>query len=114
MPTTSSRSSRSRPPAEAAQRSEYRPVLGRLPILDVSPVVEGGAWPAKAYNGEVVPFAAVAFREGHDPIGVELVLTAPSGQTLRRRMSALAPGTDRWGTTALLNEQGAWRFRIEA
>ncbi|MGN6199040.1 alpha-1,4-glucan--maltose-1-phosphate maltosyltransferase [Humibacter sp.] len=114
MPTTSSRSSRSRPPAEAAQRSEYRPVLGRLPILDVSPVVEGGAWPAKAYNGEVVPFSAVAFREGHDLIGVELVLTAPSGQTLRRRMSALAAGTDSWGTTALLNEQGTWRFRIEA
>ncbi|WP_460529994.1 alpha-1,4-glucan--maltose-1-phosphate maltosyltransferase [Humibacter ginsengiterrae] len=113
MPTTSSRSPRNRP-AEAAPRSEYRPVLGRLPILEVGPVVEGGAWPAKAYDGEVVPFSAVAFREGHDLIGVELVLTAPSGTTLRRRMSPLAPGTDRWGTTALLNEQGTWRFHIEA
>ncbi|GAB3802066.1 alpha-1,4-glucan--maltose-1-phosphate maltosyltransferase [Humibacter antri] len=89
-------------------------MTGRLPILDVSPVVEGGAWPAKAYNGEVVPFSAVAFREGHDLIGVELVLTAPSGATHRRRMSALAPGTDSWGTTALLNEQGTWRFGVEA
>ena len=90
------------------------PVLGRFPILDIAPVVEDGAWPAKAFSGEVVPFSAVAFREGHDLIGVELVLTSPSGAQARKRMSALAPGTDRWGTTVLLDEQGTWRFHVEA
>ncbi|MGA0566264.1 alpha-1,4-glucan--maltose-1-phosphate maltosyltransferase [Rathayibacter sp. KR2-224] len=114
MPATSSRPSRSRSRTATPVRSEYRPVLGRLPILDVTPVVENDAWPAKAYVGEVVPFSAVAFREGHDLIGVELVLVAPSGVTVKRRMHELTPGMDRWGTTALLNEQGLWRFRIEA
>jgi starch synthase (maltosyl-transferring) len=121
MPTTSSRSSRpqrapsaAKPPAEAKAKAQYRPVLGRLPILDVSPVVENGSWPAKAFTGEVVPFSAVAFREGHDLIGVELVLTSPSGSTIRRRMSPLTPGADDWGTTALIDEQGLWRFHIEA
>jgi starch synthase (maltosyl-transferring) len=114
MPATSSRSSRPRSTAKTAEPRPYRPVLGRLPILDVQPVIDGGAWPAKAFRGEVVPFSAVAFREGHDLIGVELVLTSPTGAQTRRRMSALAPGTDRWGATALLDEQGTWRFTIEA
>ncbi len=89
-------------------------MLGRIPILGVGPVVENGAWPAKGFHGEVVPFSATAFREGHDLIGVGLVLGAPDGTTVRRRMTMLTPGTDRWGTTALLDQPGTWRFHIEA
>jgi starch synthase (maltosyl-transferring) len=117
MPATSSRSSSPQRAPRAAKRpatDAYRPVLGRLPILEVSPVVENGAWPAKAFAGEVVPFSAVAFREGHDLIGVELVLTSPSGTSIRRRMSPVNPGTDSWCTTALLDERGMWRFHVEA
>lgn len=83
-----------------------------MPILALSPEVEGGLWPAKAVVGEVVPFAATAFREGHDLIGVELLLTAPDGAQTRQRMVPLAPGTDRWGVSAQLGEQGTWRFRV--
>jgi starch synthase (maltosyl-transferring) len=117
MPATSSPSSSPQRAPRAAKRpaaDAYRPVLGRLPILEVSPVVENGAWPAKAFAGEVVPFSAVAFREGHDLIGVELLLTSPSGTSIRRRMSPVNPGTDSWCTTALLDEHGTWRFHVEA
>ncbi len=51
--------------------------FGRLPILNVTPVVEAGRWPAKAFVGEVIPFGATVFREGHDALGVELLLTSP-------------------------------------
>ncbi|MEY4499188.1 MAG: hypothetical protein RL319_176, partial [Actinomycetota bacterium] len=40
--------------------------------------MDGGRWPAKAFQGEVLPFSAVVFREGHDALGVELVLTSPT------------------------------------
>ncbi|MEU9025687.1 maltotransferase domain-containing protein, partial [Actinomadura sp. NPDC048394] len=41
-------------------------VLGRIPILDVAPVVGGGRWPAKAVVGETVEVSATVFREGHE------------------------------------------------
>jgi starch synthase (maltosyl-transferring) len=92
----------------------YRTVLGRLPILEVTPSVEGGAWPAKAFAGEVVPFSAVAFREGHGIIGVDLALTAPDDGTILRRMRQGAPGTDRWHALAQVASEGMWRFHVVA
>ncbi|WP_460569337.1 alpha-1,4-glucan--maltose-1-phosphate maltosyltransferase [Humibacter soli] len=91
-----------------------RGVLGRLPILDVRPVVDGGAWPAKAFAGEVVPFSAVAFREGHGVIGVELELRDPHGLIARKRMAPGEPGLDRWHTLAQLPTVGMWRFAVRA
>jgi starch synthase (maltosyl-transferring) len=64
--------------------------MGRLPILNITPTVEGGRWPAKAIVGEVIPFSAVVFREGHDALGVELLLTDPNGKQTVYRMH---PGT---------------------
>jgi starch synthase (maltosyl-transferring) len=93
---------------------EYEPRLGRIPILDLSPEVDGGRWPAKAYVGEVVPFRVTAFREGHDEIGVTLVLRDPAGRRIEQRMSQLEPGTDRWGTLIKLDAQGACRFQVRA
>ena len=43
---------------------QHEAPIGRLPILNVTPVVEGGRWPAKAIVGEVMPFSAAVFREG--------------------------------------------------
>ncbi|HWU48047.1 MAG TPA: maltotransferase domain-containing protein [Humibacter sp.] len=83
-------------------------------MLELSPEVDGGLWPAKAFAGEVVPFAATAFREGHDLIGADLMLTDPDGALTEHRMSLLAPGTDRWGVSALLSRQGSWRYRVRA
>ena len=88
--------------------------IGRLPILHVSPVVDEGRWPAKAFAGEVVPFAATVFREGHDALGVELLLTSPKGEQSVHRMTAGAPGTDRWSVEVWLKEQGEYKFQIRA
>ena len=88
--------------------------IGRLPILNITPRVEGGRWPAKGIVGEVIPFSAVVFREGHDALGVELLLTSPTGKQTVHRMHAGAPGSDRWHASAQLTEQGHYRFQIRA
>lgn len=61
-----------------------------------------------------MPFSVVAFREGHDRIGVHVRLTAPDGEKSLHRLTALADGTDRWSTDIALDAQGAWRYRFEA
>jgi starch synthase (maltosyl-transferring) len=60
-----------------------------------------------------VPFSVVAFREGHDIIGVQLRLTAPDGTESLHRMDPRADGTDRWHAQVALDVQGTWTFRFE-
>ena len=88
--------------------------FGRLPILNVSPTVEAGRWPAKAYVGEVVPFSASVFREGHDSLGVELLLTSPSGKTVNHRMRPGNLGSDLWHAKVLIRDEGNFSFQIRA
>ncbi len=88
--------------------------IGRIPIRHLAPQQPDRLWPAKAYVGEVVPFEATVFKEGHDEIGVRLLLTSPSGATTTHVMSATAPGTDRWAVAALVDEEGTWRWRVRA
>lgn len=85
----------------------------RIPLLSPSPYVPGGFAP-KAFVGEVVPFSVIAFREGHDIIGVHLRLTSPSGEESLHRLTPLLDGTDTWRTEVALDEQGVWSFRFEA
>lgn len=73
-----------------------------------------GGFPAKAFAGEVVPFRVVAFREGHDLIGVHVRLTSPAGEESLHRLTALADGTDRWEAEIALDAEGLWRYRFEA
>lgn len=101
-------------PAPDAASAAFRPAIGRIPILNVTPAVEGGLWPAKAFEGEVVPFRATAFREGHDLIGVTLLLTSPAGTTSEHRMSLVTKGLDRWQAEVRLDEQGTWTYRVRA
>jgi len=75
--------------------------------------VPGGFTP-KAFEGEVVPFRVVAFREGHDLIGVHVRLRSPDGDESLHRLSALDDGTDRWEARIALLGQGRWSFRFEA
>ena len=91
-----------------------RTLGGRFPITDVSPAVEGGRLPAKAVVGEQVPIRAVAFREGHDSLGVEVVLQAPDGSQRRTRMADLGTGVDVWGALVYPDAEGEWAFTIEA
>src|SRR3954470_10778741 len=53
--------------------------VGRIPVLAVGPVVDGGRFSAKAVVGEPVPIAATVFREGHDAVAATAVLIGPDG-----------------------------------
>lgn len=88
--------------------------IGRIPILDVSPVIDGGRWPAKAFEGEILPFSARVFREGHDSVAAEILLTSPTGSTSVHRMRAGAAGSDTWHTEAQTLEQGVYTFVVRA
>jgi starch synthase (maltosyl-transferring) len=91
----------------------FQSKIGRIPIRFLRPQQPENRWPAKAYAGEVVPFSATVFREGHDQIGAALVLTDPAGAETRRVLQAGAPGTDSWHTSAVVPTPGAWRYRVE-
>ncbi|MCU4672543.1 DUF3416 domain-containing protein [Microbacterium fluvii] len=78
------------------------------------PATPGDVFPPKAYAGEVVPFRATAFREGHDRIGVQLRLTSPSGDVSLHRLSPLDDGFDHWQSEVALLEEGCWSFRFES
>ncbi|MCW2842123.1 MAG: alpha amylase, catalytic region, partial [Nocardioides sp.] len=54
-------------------------MVGRIPVMNVMPVVDLGRLPAKATVGEPFPVSATVFREGHDKLGAEVVLTGPDG-----------------------------------
>ncbi|ROR67293.1 alpha-1,4-glucan:maltose-1-phosphate maltosyltransferase [Agrococcus jenensis] len=86
----------------------------RIPVLDLAPQVPGNRFPAKAVVGDAVPFQAVAFREGHDRIGVTLVLRSPSGAQQRVPMEPLLDGFDTYRALAQVDEQGMWSWFVEA
>ncbi|MDX2375550.1 alpha-1,4-glucan--maltose-1-phosphate maltosyltransferase [Microbacterium sp. LRZ72] len=95
-------------------RSGLDTVTGRIPLDDERPRVPGGAYDPKAFVGEVVPFSVVAYREGHDLIGVHLRLTSPDGEESLHRLTAVEDGLDHWGVEVALLRQGRWTFRFEA
>ena len=99
---------------DSAIKFRHSDPIGRIPILNVSPVVDGGRWDAKAFQGEVVPFGANVFREGHDSTAAEVLLTSPDGKERVIRMQPGDAGSDRWWATALLDQVGAYKFRIRA
>ncbi|MFD5929077.1 maltotransferase domain-containing protein, partial [Streptomyces griseoaurantiacus] len=91
------------------------PAVGRIPVLDVTPVVLRGRRPAKAVVGEEFEISATVFREGHDAVAADVVLTDPEGRPGPwTPMRELAPGTDRWGARVSLPTEGLWTFRVDA
>jgi starch synthase (maltosyl-transferring) len=90
-------------------------VIGRIPILDVEPVLECGRRPAKAVTGETFPVSATVIREGHEMLGAGVVLRGPGGErTPVGYMRELAPGTDRYGADVTVPAEGLWHFQVEA
>jgi hypothetical protein len=66
--------------------------------VDVRPAVDGGRSPAKAVVGEEFEISSTVFREGHDAVSANVVLTDPQGRPGPwTPMRGLAPGSDRWG-----------------
>ncbi|GAA4228459.1 alpha-1,4-glucan--maltose-1-phosphate maltosyltransferase [Actinomadura meridiana] len=91
------------------------PRLGRIPILDVAPVVGCGRWPAKAVVGETVEVSATVFREGHERLGAAVVVRTPEGEELPGQpMTEVGAGLDRWSGRVTPTGVGAWSFRVEA
>ena len=88
--------------------------IRRIPVTKVSPVIEGGAYPAKAVVGEEFEIRATVFREGHDAVNASVIVTNPSGVETEVRMEPTTPlGFDWWHTYVTLETEGAWTFRVE-
>ncbi|WP_224302967.1 alpha-1,4-glucan--maltose-1-phosphate maltosyltransferase, partial [Streptomyces olivaceus] len=103
------------PPSGAAPPPDGATVVGRIPVLDVRPVVQHGRRPAKAVTGETFEVSATVFREGHDAVAANVVLRDPQGRPGPwTPMRELAPGTDRWGAEVTPDAPGHWTYRVEA
>ncbi|MFJ8200697.1 maltotransferase domain-containing protein, partial [Streptomyces sp. NPDC096152] len=91
------------------------PVIGRIPVRDVRPAVECGRRPAKAVVGETFQVTATVFREGHDAVAANVVLTDPRGRPGPwTPMRELTPGSDRWGAEVTPGAPGRWTYHVEA
>jgi starch synthase (maltosyl-transferring) len=119
--SSSTQASTEKPATTGAARPKIamsRPALGtpidRIPVHKVSPVIEGGAYPAKAVVGESIPIRATVFREGHDAVNATVVLTDPNGNERLEPMHPTTPlGFDWWTASVVLETEGAWTFRVE-
>ncbi|MFC4977038.1 alpha-1,4-glucan--maltose-1-phosphate maltosyltransferase [Streptomyces atroolivaceus] len=90
-------------------------MIGRIPVLDVRPLVDCGRRPAKAVEGETFEVSATVFREGHDAVAANVVLCDPNGRPGPwTPMRELAPGTDRWGADVTPESEGRWTYTVEA
>ncbi len=88
--------------------------IGRIPVLDVSPVLEQGRWPAQAVVGEAIAIRATVFREGHEAVGATAVLIDPAGRDhSHARMVDIAPGLDRLEARLAPDRPGDWSLRVE-
>lgn len=89
-------------------------MVGRIPVMDVTPLVDHGRYPAKSAVGEPFTVTALVFREGHDALNADVVLTDPSGVrrpwTRMTRVEGDEP--DRWSADVIPDEAGPWTFEI--
>ena len=90
-------------------------MVGRIPVMDVTPVVEHGRYPAKASVGEPFTVTALVFREGHDALNADVVLIDPTG--VRRPWTRMRPvegdEPDRWAAQVTADGPGEWSFEVE-
>ncbi len=90
-------------------------MVGRIPVMDVQPVVDLGRQSAKATVGEPFPVSATIFREGHDKLSAEVVLVSPTGtRQPPQRMTKLVDPVDRYEVWVTPDAVGAWTFEVHA
>ncbi len=89
-------------------------MVERIPITEVTPVIEHGQYPVKATPGETITVGATVFREGHDALGAGVVLTDPKGRDRPLRFLAKTTEPDVFTGTVTPDAEGAWSYRIEA
>jgi starch synthase (maltosyl-transferring) len=89
-------------------------MVERIPITDVSPLVEHGRYPVKATVGETVTVTANVFREGHDLLGAGVVLTDPRGKDRPLVPMSKTDEPDAYTADVTPDAEGAWTYRIES
>ncbi|KGN34848.1 alpha-1,4-glucan:maltose-1-phosphate maltosyltransferase [Knoellia sinensis KCTC 19936] len=87
--------------------------VGRIPVLDVSPLVDGGARPTKSVVAEPFLVEATVIREGHDAVNATVVLTDPDGAEHLVPMICTNPGLNAWEAVVSADRAGMWTFRVE-
>ncbi|HET6561294.1 MAG TPA: alpha-1,4-glucan--maltose-1-phosphate maltosyltransferase [Marmoricola sp.] len=89
-------------------------MVGRIPVLDVTPQLECGKYPAKSTVGEPFDVTATVIREGHDAINAEVVLIGPDGVRRRPVLMSRDPGAGTtWRASVTPDAEGAWGFEVQ-
>lgn len=89
--------------------------LGRIPIMHVTPQIEGGSIPAKGTEHEAFPVQATVWREGHDLFGCEAVLVDPNGAEAQRApMKLVGEGVGRYEGWLTPGYPGDWQFFVRS
>ena len=105
--------------------------FGRINVMDITPAEERGIFPARVELGEPFEMTAQVFIEGRTKVGATAIVRNPRGkETMRRAMTCVNPGLDRWtvmvkcgehsdlkpwedGYAAVKRQLGEWTVTIE-
>ena len=115
------------PSIEANEPGQF----GRINVMDIPPAEERGIFPARVELGEPFEMTAQVFIEGRTKVGATAIVRNPRGkETMRRAMTCVNPGLDRWtvmvkcgehsdlkpwedGYAAVKRQLGEWTVTIE-
>ena len=115
------------PSIEANEPGQF----GRINVMDITPAEERGIFPARVELGEPFEMTAQVFIEGRTKVGATAIVRNPRGkETMRRAMTCVNPGLDRWtvmvkcgehsdlkpwedGYAAVRRQLGEWTVTIE-
>ena len=95
------------------QASPPQTPIGRIPVQDVRPLVDGGSRPAKAVVGETFTVRATVFREGHDAVNATVALRSPDGTEELVPMVCTNVGLSAWEAEVTPDRPGSWSYRVE-
>ncbi|YAL84174.1 alpha-1,4-glucan--maltose-1-phosphate maltosyltransferase [Dermacoccaceae bacterium W4C1] len=98
--------------AQVCPAPSPRPI-GRIPVTQVRPQVDGGALPIYSVVDEPVHVSAIVFREGHDAVAATVVATDPDGEETFLPMVCTNPGLDTWEADIVADRTGTWSYRVE-
>ena len=115
------------PSIEANEPGQF----GRINVMDITPAEERGIFPARVELSEPFEMTAQVFIEGRTKVGATAIVRNPRGkETMRRAMTCVNPGLDRWtvmvkcgehsdlkpwedGYAAVKRQLGEWTVTIE-
>ncbi|SDV47650.1 maltotransferase domain-containing protein [Chitinasiproducens palmae] len=104
---------RSTKAAERKQTTEATRVP-RIAIEDVTPVVDGGRFPAKRVVGETLAVEADVFLDGHDQLSAAVRYRPASADAVWQEAPMRALGNDRFVADVPLERLGAYEFSVLA